>query len=127
MYRLTIPQQNIWNLHKFYEGTSIANNCGVIFFDRQLDHTLLNQSVNRVTELQEGMRLRFCEEQGKPVQYAVNYSREDFPSVHFDSMSDFDTHAKAFARVPFEADEQTMYRFELVDVNGEGWELSDMY
>ena len=118
MYSLTIPQQNIWNLHKFYEGTSIANNCGVIFFDRQLDHTLLNQAVNRVTELQEGMRLRFREEQGKPIQYAVSYSLEDFPSVHFDSMSDFDTHAKAFARVPFEANGQAMYRFELVDVNG---------
>ena len=102
MYRLTIPQQNIWNLHKFYEGTSIANNCGAIFFDKLCDHTLLNRAINRLVELQEGMRLRFREEHGAPVQKAADYEWDDFPSVHFASEHDFDLHAEAFAKIPFQ-------------------------
>lgn len=115
MHKLTIPQQNIWNLHKFYEGTSIANNCGAIFFDKLCDHSLLNRAINRLVELQEGMRLRFWEEHGTPVQKAAAYEWEDFLSVHFRSQHDLDLHAEAFARIPFSADGSQMYRFEIVD------------
>lgn len=115
MHSLTIPQQNIWNLHKFYEGTSIANNCGAIFFDKLCDHSLLNRAINRLVELQEGMRLRFWEGHGTPVQKAAAYEWEDFPSVHFASGHDIDLHAEAFARIPFSADGSQMYRFEIVD------------
>ena len=115
MHSLTIPQQNIWNLHKFYEGTSIANNCGAIFFDKLCDHSLLNRAINRLVELQEGMRLRFWEEHGTPVQKAAAYEWEDFPSVHFRSQHDLDLHAEAFARIPFSADGEKMYRFEIFD------------
>lgn len=115
MHSLTIPQQNIWNLHKFYEGTSIANNCGAIFFDKLCDHSLLNRALNRLVELQEGMRLRFWEEHGTPVQKAAAYEWEDFPSVHFRSQQDLDLHAEAFARIPFSADGGKMYRFEIFD------------
>ncbi len=115
MYNLTIPQQNIWNLHKFYEGTSIANNCGAIFFDKLCDHELLNRAINRLVELQEGMRLRFREEYGLPTQWVEPYEWEDFPSLRFDSMEAFDTHAKVFAKIPFDADGGKMYRFEFFD------------
>ena len=115
MHHLTIPQQNIWNLHKFYEGTSIANNCGAIFFDKLCDHSLLNRAINRLVELQEGMRLRFWEEHGTPAQKAADYEWEDFPSVRFTSEQDFDLHAEAFARIPFSADGGKMYRFEIFD------------
>ena len=30
-YQLTTPQQNIWNLQKYYEETAIGNLCGSIF------------------------------------------------------------------------------------------------
>lgn len=30
-FHLTTPQQNIWNLQKYYEDTAIANLCGAIF------------------------------------------------------------------------------------------------
>ena len=115
MHSLTIPQQNIWNLHKFYEGTSIANNCGAIFFDKLCDHSLLNRAINRLVELQEGMRLRFWEEHGTPVQKAAAYEWEDFPSFRFTSEHDFDLHAEGFARIPFSADGGKMYRFEIFD------------
>lgn len=115
MYKLTIPQQNIWNLHHYYEDTSIANNCGAIFFDKLCDHELLNQSINRLTELQGGMRLCFRADQGTPGQFVADYEWEQFPSVRFDSMDAFDAHADAFAKVPFAADGGKMYRFEIFD------------
>lgn len=42
---LTTPQQNIWNLHMFYENTAIANQCGAVFFDRFLDEQRLRRAL----------------------------------------------------------------------------------
>ena len=83
MFNLTTPQQNIWNLQRFYEGTSIANICGAIFFEKKCDHGLLNQAINKLIELQDGMRLQFSENDGQAVQYISAYYSEEFNSVYF--------------------------------------------
>lgn len=57
MYSLTTPQQNIWNLQKYYEKTSISNLCGAIFYDVKLDYVVLNRAINKEIEIQAGLRL----------------------------------------------------------------------
>lgn len=42
-YNLTTPQKNIWNLLKYYEGTSIGNQCGAIFYNEKRDINLLKR------------------------------------------------------------------------------------
>ena len=39
--QLTIPQQNIWNLQKYYGETAIGNICGAVIMDDDLDCDLL--------------------------------------------------------------------------------------
>lgn len=118
MFELTTPQKNIWNLQKFYEGTSISNNCGAIFFEEKCDHQLLNQAINKLIELQAGMRLRFREEDGHPVQYQINYQPEQFPSKHFESKAAFEEYAHRYALTPFSLIDSAMYRFVIFDMDG---------
>lgn len=117
MYDLTIPQQNIWNLQRFYEGTSVSNNCGTIFFDKKCDHKLLNQAINKLIELQAGMRLRFREENGHPVQYVADYQPENFLSENFENKAAFETYAQEYAKVPFNLIDSAMYRFVIFDMD----------
>lgn len=57
--KLTTPQQNIWNLQKYYPDTAIANLCGAIFYNEKRDVEKLKQALNLVIEKQAGFRLRF--------------------------------------------------------------------
>lgn len=117
MFELTTPQKNIWNLQRFYEGTSIANNCGAIFFERKCDHKLLNQAINKLIELQEGMRLQFTETDGEAVQYIADYHTSEFPSEIFAAKAEFEEYAQKYAQTPFMLIDGPMYRFTIFDLN----------
>lgn len=116
MPELTTPQQNIWNLLHYYPDTSISDNCGAIFFKEKCAHHLLNRAVNKLIELQAGLRLRFREENGRPTQYFTDYEPEQFESLYFETMADFEAFANQQARTPFPLIDSTMYRFFLFDV-----------
>lgn len=116
MYDLTTSQQNIWNLHQFYPDTSISDNCGAIFFGEKCDHALLNRAINKLIELQSGMRLRFCEKDGYPVQYFTEYHYEQFESMYFESESSFEAFAACQAKMPFPLVDSPMYRFVIFDL-----------
>ena len=119
MFGLTIPQQNIWNLQKYYAGTSISNNCGAFFFGKLCDHNILNRALNKLIELQEGLRLQFREENGVPMQYAVDYAPQTFPTKVFSTMEEFDAFAQDYAQVPFDLIDTPMYRFVIFDAAGQ--------
>lgn len=62
-FHLTIPQQNIWNLQKYYSNTAIANLCGATFYREMRESGLLKQAIHQFIQNQSGIRLRFCEEE----------------------------------------------------------------
>lgn len=117
MFKLTIPQKNIWNLQRFYEGTSIANICGAIFFEKKCDHRLLNQAINKLIELQDGMRLQFSENDGQAVQYISDYYPEEFASEYFADRAEFERYAQHYACTPFALIDSRMYRFTIFNLD----------
>ena len=42
-YHLTTPQQNIWNLQKYYPNTAIANLCGAAFYKEKRNNRNMQQ------------------------------------------------------------------------------------
>ena len=87
-FHLTTPQQNIWNLQKYYNDTSIANLCGATFYREKRDSILLQQAIRRFIQNQSGIRLRFCEGE-KPSQYVSDEIDENIPIKTFSSMEEF--------------------------------------
>ena len=59
-YKLTTQQANIWNLQKYYEGTSISNLCGAVIYDESRDLIALQQAIYTVIDSNESLRLRFA-------------------------------------------------------------------
>ena len=118
MYPLTTPQQNIWNLQKYYEGTSISNLCGAVFFGKPLDIDVLSKAINTEIECQQGLRLRFKEENGEAVQYIFPYSFNEIPCVSFSCIDSFEKFAKEYAKEPIGMIEQQMYDFCIFDIAG---------
>ena len=118
MYKLTIPQQNIWNLQKYYEITSISNVCGAVFYDCKYDDNLLAEAINKEIELQSGLRLRFCEENGEPLQYVSECTHVDIPFVRFNTRKEFDAFADSYAKKPIGLIENQMHQFTVFEVEG---------
>lgn len=114
-HHLTIPQQNIWNLQKYYGDTAIGNQCGAIFYKEKRSNYFLKQAIQEFIQSQSGIRLRFSEKDG-PVQYISDEINEEIPVMTFVSMEEFDHYAKEFAREPIELIDKAMYRFVIFQV-----------
>ena len=113
MIALTTPQKNIWNLQKFYEGTSIANICGSIVFEYPMDITYLSKAIQEMVKHQSGMRLRFREEDGAPMQEVTPFEPFNVPIIHFESEEELDKYASDYAKIPFSTNDTTFYRIKL--------------
>ena len=116
--RLTTPQQNIWTLQKYYADSAISNICGAIFYDTRLRTDILSQAINKEIELQTGLRLQFCEIDGKPAQYVADYTYQDIPVRVFNTKEDYAVFANDFARQPVKLTGGKMYEFCIVEVEG---------
>lgn len=114
-YNLTIPQQNIWNLQKYYEDTAIANLCGAVFYNEKRNSMLLQQSIRIFIENQAGMRLQFYEKT-EVKQYISDEIMENIPVLSFASIKEFDRYAEDFAKKPMELIDSVMYRFVVFHV-----------
>ena len=112
-YPLTTPQQNIWNLQKYYPNTAISNICGAVFYNDDRDVTLLKSALNAVLRSQTALRLRFTEENGEPRQTVSDYHYEDIPVRAFSTWSEYDTFAKEQAQTPIALTGSKMYRFQI--------------
>ncbi len=121
MLELTISQKNIWNLQKYYDKTSVTNICGVMYFKEKLDISLLVKAFNRLLFVQEGLRLRFCEKNGKAVQYVAAYEEIGIPFCNFQTKEEFKAYANRLAKLVFPLTDSAMYRvvlFELSEKSG---------
>lgn len=117
-YDLTTPQENIWNLQKYYENTSISNLCGAVFYDEKCKIENLKKSLNKEIEFQQGLRLRFCYDGDTVKQYVADYVPEDFHCLKFNSMAELDEYAQKIAAAPMKMINSKMYSFEIFEVEG---------
>lgn len=117
-YNLTTPQQNLYNLQKFYEETAVSNLCGVIFYRQNQDMELLQKSLNALLKKQTGLRLRFDETNGNIRQYVADYQEEVFPVAGFTTDAEFEAYANDLAKCPISLAGGKQYFFCIVEVEG---------
>ena len=115
---LTTPQQNIWNLQKFYSGTAVSNLCGAVFYREKRDSAHLQEAVRLFIKSQTALRLRFCEQDG-PRQYVEDGDIAQIPILRFPSREEFDAYAEKFAKEPLGLTDCPMYRFAVFEAEGQ--------
>lgn len=122
-YPLTSPQQNIWNLQKYYEQTSIGNISGMITLksDGKTDLSpALNYAFNKLIENADSLRIRFAIHNGEVQQYVVDYKYEDIPIWDFSNLTNDEVNDRlqAEAEIPFDLHgEKPMVRFAIIKHN----------
>lgn len=120
-YDLTPAQKNIDELQRFYKGTSISVICGAVMFEEKLEKDFLMQAVSHIIRRHEALRLRFCTEDGKTVQYVSDDCSKGVSFKEFSSWEAMRKYSREQAHIPFGMNGSEMFRmtvFELPDRSG---------
>ena len=119
MHNLTSAQQNIWNLQKYYEGSTISAICGAVYFKGKIDTEILKRAVNHVIEHQNGLRLRFCEVNGKAMQRVEEYQYEKIPFLQVSDKEALRQYILQHAQKLTGLTDRPLYYFAIFQLNGQ--------
>ncbi|MCL2821457.1 MAG: amino acid adenylation domain-containing protein [Oscillospiraceae bacterium] len=118
-YPLTTPQQNIWNLHKYYPDSSIANISGMMRFSAEYSYDAMNKAVNLLIENNDALRLRFFEENGEPRQAVMPY--QPIQIAEYDmrgkSLNEVDAFFTNLGQEPISIEDTFLCRFAAVNLD----------
>lgn len=117
--QLTIPQQNIWNLQKYYGETAIGNICGAVIMDDDLDCDLLQKAIRWVIASHDALRMHFTEKEGIPSQsVCAPDDHETFPVIRFDKAAQFEAYASRVAKMLMQITNNTLYKIMIAQFDG---------
>ena len=119
LFNLTTPQQNIWNLHMFYENTAIANQCGAVFWDRFLDEGRLRDALRSIVRSNSALRIRIARTEPAK-QYVIEDDVPRIDVVHFTDEPALDAYAEKTAATPVTDYDSPLYRFTIFHIDGSG-------
>lgn len=115
-YRLTTPQQNIYNETKFYTGTALGNIGGTLEFSMEgLTSEIIEKAINLLIDAAEGLRLRITAEGGELYQFVTDHKYESIPVIDARELTQeqIGEHVSALMRTPITYDGK-LYRFEIL-------------
>lgn len=119
-YPLTIPQESIWDIEKFYRDSSYANIAMTVIIHERVDLDLLEEAINIILQQHEGLRLRIEEHEAKPRQYVSNFSKQGLERLDFSSPGS----SKNFAKwqenqtgIPLNKINSNLYSFVLIQLS----------
>ena len=98
---LTKPQKLIYDMERF-AGGSINVICGCMLLPGIKPEAELIAGVNRVFQLNDALRIRISEEDGKPSQQVIPYTEKNIEVLHFASKAELDSYAQKLAETPFD-------------------------
>lgn len=120
-YDLTSAQKNIYELQSFYKETSISVLCGAVIFEEKPEKEILMQAVSLLIRKHEALRLRFCTDNGKAMQYVDGEYGDEIGFKEFHSRNEMRKYCHKQAHIPFDMNGSKMFRitvFELPEGSG---------
>lgn len=103
MFELHNPQMVMYTIEKRGAGQACLL-CGSILLPRQLPLAELNRAANEVFRVNNGLRTRFVEKDGKVYQEYGPFAERQFAVKHFESREAMDKWAGEYATVPLKLD-----------------------
>ncbi|MCX7920715.1 MAG: amino acid adenylation domain-containing protein [Clostridia bacterium] len=120
-YPLTHAQKRVWYTENIYPDMSIHNIGGPIRIKGAIDFNKLEECINIFISRNEGLRLRFIEENGEVYQYVSDYEPIKLDFVDFSQYEQPETEFKKWveneARKPFQFKNNRLFYFALFKIS----------
>lgn len=98
---LTKPQMLIYDMEKFIGG-AIGVICGSALMDADISVEEAQKAVNEIFRINDALRIRIVDDNGKPQQYVADYAESDIEVLHFGSKAELDSYAAEYAKEPLD-------------------------
>lgn len=82
-YQLTHPQQRIWYTDKINTSSHLHNIGGLVKMKGHIDINRMEKTLNIIVKKNDGLRLRFTEKHGEPIQYVEEFHYETIDFLDF--------------------------------------------
>lgn len=118
-YPLTTPQQNIWNLQKYYEHTAIGNISGMVTFKENVSIDMpaaLDYAINKLIKNADALRLQLYIDGGVVKQFFSEYTKQAIHLLDYTLKSDSEVESilQLEAEKLFVLLNSPLYRFSIV-------------
>ncbi len=122
-FNLTHPQRRIWYIDKVNLDSQLHNIGGCLKINEKIDINKMKETINIIIENNEGLRLRFVEKYGEPVQYIHDYEKEEIDFVDFcnceNPKNQYKRWSKNLFEKRFELEDKQLYYFSIYKTNEE--------
>ena len=91
----------IYDMEKFIGG-AIGVICGSALMDADISVEEAQKAVNEIFRINDALRIRIVDDNGKPQQYVADYAEADIEVLHFGSKAELDSYAAEYAKEPLD-------------------------
>lgn len=120
-HNLTHPQKRIWYIDKVNFNSPLHNIGGCLIMNESIDVDRLKETLNIIVKENEGLRLRFTEKNGQPVQYIHDYGKENIDFLDFSSYEmprvEHQKWAESLFKRNFKLEDNKLYYFAIYKIS----------
>ena len=87
-YSLTFPQKNIWLVEEFFGKSPINTIVGIFRINRDFNIDCAEKAINKMVEVNEGLRLKVIKEENETYQYLDKYNYFKVDVIDFENKSE---------------------------------------
>lgn len=98
---LTKPQKLIYDMER-YAGGAIAVICGSMLIPGRKDLSKIKNAINEIYKLNDALRIRISETDGKVSQNITEYIEQDIKELCFTDKAELDNYAEKYAKAPLD-------------------------
>ena len=115
-YGLTFPQKNIWLVEEFFGKSPINTIVGIFKVNKEFDFQICEKAVNKMVEVNDGLRLKLVREDEEVYQYVekYNYFNVDYFNLENESEEKRKEIENSLTTKPFEVVNTPLYYFAIV-------------
>lgn len=120
-YNLTHPQKRVWYTAKTNRNSSLHNLGGCLKIKESIKVEDLKKVLNKIVEINEGLRIRVTEKDGQPLQYISEYNEATIDVADFSGCENPIKHHKLWVenimRKVFPLENSPLYYFALYKIS----------
>ncbi len=126
-YKLTHPQKRIWYVDKLNSNNSLHNIGGSLNINNRVEVDKLKETLNHLIETNEGLRIRFTQKDGQPVQYVYDFKKENIEFINFSNkqnpIEEFKKYLENTFKENFIIEDNQLYHFVICKISDKEYRL----
>jgi len=115
-YNLTFPENNIYMIEKFNDGTAINTIAGSLKIESKFDEKICNEIINKLIEFNDSLRIKIYEENNAAYQIVDDYVYEDIKYIDMSKKNnkEIQEYFELGVNIPLEFIGNKLYEFTII-------------